>query len=148
MGGFGELFMDQIRAEHVETWKAGVVQLISDGHYSPHTANGWLSVLRVIDNTAKRDLRLPYSFTEGVRDFDTSDYVTFSEEAPNGLAPEVLPVFLAALRELFPQHYAMTYLGFATGLRPSSLRPLRRCGATPDVLWNESRRGASGRPPC
>jgi hypothetical protein len=48
--------------------------------------------------------------------------VTYSEEAPNALAPEMLPVFLAALRELFPQHYAMTYLGFTTGLRPSSLR--------------------------
>jgi hypothetical protein len=40
---------------------------------------------------------------------------------------------------MFPQHYAMTYVGFATGLRPSSLRPLRRCGATPDVLWSEKR---------
>jgi len=37
----------------------------------------------------------------------------------------------------FPQHYAMTCLGFATGLRPSSLRPLRRSGATPDVLWDK-----------
>ena len=40
VGGLGELFMDQIRAEHVERWKAGIVKLIIDGHYSPHTANG------------------------------------------------------------------------------------------------------------
>jgi hypothetical protein len=91
VGGLGELFMDQIRAEHVETWKAGIVQLINGGHYSPHTANGWLSVLRVIDRAAKRDLRLAVSFTEGVRDFDTSDHVTYSEESPNALAPEMLP---------------------------------------------------------
>jgi integrase len=31
----------------------------------------------------------------------------------------------------------MTTLGFATGLRPSSLRPLRRRGSTPDVLWTD-----------
>jgi integrase len=31
----------------------------------------------------------------------------------------------------------MTFLGFATGLRPSSLRPLRRRGDTPDVRWDE-----------
>src|SRR5262249_50806224 len=31
----------------------------------------------------------------------------------------------------------MTYLGFATGLRPSSMRPLRRAGDTPDVLWEQ-----------
>jgi hypothetical protein len=29
----------------------------------------------------------------------------------------------------------MTYLVLATGLRPSSLRPLRRCGKEGDVLW-------------
>jgi hypothetical protein len=32
----------------------------------------------------------------------------------------------------------MAYLGFATGLRPSSMRPLRRKGPTPDVRWDES----------
>jgi integrase len=37
----------------------------------------------------------------------------------------------------FPAQYAMTFLGFATGLRPSSLRPLRRTGSTPDVLWDQ-----------
>jgi len=63
VAGLGELFMDQIRAQHVETWKAGIVQLINGGQYSSHTANGWLSILRVIDRTAKRDLRLGVSFT-------------------------------------------------------------------------------------
>ena len=33
---------------------------------------------------------------------------------------------------------AMTALGFATGLRPSSLRPLRRHGELAGVKWNES----------
>ena len=35
VGGFGELFMDQIRAEHVGAWKAAIVQLINGRHYSP-----------------------------------------------------------------------------------------------------------------
>ncbi len=43
------------------------------------------------------------------------------------------------MRELYPQHFAMTFLGFATGLRPSSLRPLRRKGTSPDVLWAENK---------
>jgi integrase len=51
----------------------------------------------------------------------------------------MVPVFLTALRELYPQHYAMGFLGLATGLRPSSLRPLRRRGETPDVLWDQQR---------
>src|SRR5690606_33273419 len=37
----------------------------------------------------------------------------------------------------WPQHYAMVLLGFMTGLRPSTLRPLRRRGAEPDVLWEK-----------
>ncbi len=41
------------------------------------------------------------------------------------------------MKDEFPAQYAMTFLGFATGLRPSTLRPLRRTGATPDVLWDE-----------
>jgi len=48
-----------------------------------------------------------------------------------------LPLFLAKMLELHPQHYAMVALGFGTGLRPSSLRPLRRRGPTPDVLRDE-----------
>lgn len=44
---------------------------------------------------------------------------------------------MAAMRRMYPQHYAMVTLGFTTGLRPSSLRPLRRSGPTPDILWDE-----------
>ncbi len=46
-------------------------------------------------------------------------------------------LFLMKTRELCPQHFGMMALGFATGLRPSSLRPLRKGGATPDVLWKD-----------
>ena len=41
------------------------------------------------------------------------------------------------MRERHPQHFAFVALGLATGLRPSSLRPLRRRGPTPDVLWSD-----------
>jgi hypothetical protein len=41
------------------------------------------------------------------------------------------------MREVFPQYYAVTYLGLATGLRPSSMRPLRRRGPTPDIKRDE-----------
>jgi integrase len=46
--------------------------------------------------------------------------------------------FLEAMLRLYPQHYAMTYLGLVTGLRPSSLRPLRRRGLEADVLWEQA----------
>lgn len=137
--GFGDCFVDQLRSEHVEQWRGGLVELIAAGEYSPNTTNGWLSVLRVIAREAKRRFQLPELFTDGVPDFDTSQHVSYPEEAPNSLSREQVPLFLAALREMHPQHYAMAYLGFATGLRPSTLRPVRRSGSTPDVLWDRGR---------
>jgi len=137
--GFGELSIDEIRVAHVDRWRAGVATLIARGDYSPNTTNGWLSILRVIMKAAVREFELPRSPTEDVRDFDTSDHVTYSEEAPHSLTPQQVPVFLELLRELHPQHYAMAFLGFCTGLRPSTMRPLRRTGENADVLWDDGR---------
>ena len=53
---------------------------------------------------------VPRLATEGVKDFDESEHETYSEEEPNALLPEEVPVFLGAMRELFPQHYAMVFL--------------------------------------
>ncbi len=135
--GFGDMFVDQIRVMHVENWKTGIARLITAGQYSPTTANGWLAILRVVMKAAKRELGLPNDPTEGVTYFDTSEHETYTEEEPNALPPERVGEFLACMREVYPEHYAMTYLGFATGLRPSSMRPLRRKGPEPDVKWNE-----------
>ena len=135
--GFGRLFVDEIRVGHIEAWRTGVAKLINAGHYKPSTANGWLAILRVILKAAKRELGLPADPAEGVRPFDTSEHATYTEEQPNALSPDEASGFLACMREVYPQHYAMTYLGFATGLRPSALRPLRRSGLTPDIQWNE-----------
>ncbi len=69
--------------------------------------------------------------------FDTSQHRTYTREEPNSLTTAELQDFLACMREKFPRFFAMAFTGFATGLRPSSFRPLRRTGATPDVLWEE-----------
>lgn len=86
---------------------------------------------------AKRELQLPFNAAEGVPAFDTSEHEVYTEEEPNALGSEETAEFLACMKEEFPAQYAMTFLGFATGLRPSSMRPLRRAGPTPDVLWDQ-----------
>jgi integrase len=102
--------------------------LISAGLCSPNTVNSWLAALRVVMKAAVREFDLPKLATEGVTNFDASSHVTYSEEEPNSLPPEQVTRLLAELKEMSPQHYAMTFLGLATGLRPSSLRLLRRKG--------------------
>jgi integrase len=135
--GFGEMFVDRIRPAHIDEWRLGIARLIASGRYSPVTANGWLVVLRVIMKAARKKFQLPSDPTEGIENFDTSEHETYTAEEPNTLNPEQARKVLACMLEEYPQHYAMTYLGMATGLRPSSMRPLRRRGSTPDVLWDE-----------
>ena len=137
VAGFGDFFLDQLRASHIEAWKVGVARLIAAGVYSPTTTNGWLSILKVILKTAKRELELPSNPALEIAMFDTSEHHPYTDEEPNSLLVEEVRMFLEAMLQLYPQHYAMTYVGFCLGLRPSSLRPLRRRGATPDILWDE-----------
>lgn len=86
---------------------------------------------------ANRELQLPFNAAEDAPAFDTSEHDTYTDEEPNTLTAQECAAFLACMKEEFPAQYAMTFLGFATGLRPSSMRPLRRCGVTPDVLWDQ-----------
>ncbi len=139
VSGFGDFFVDAIKPSHVEKWKVGIGDLVKEGVYAASTANGWLSILRVIMTAAKRRFSIPWLATEDVDDFDTSEAETYTEEEPNSLLPGEVPAFLKMLREIYPQHYAMAFLGFVTGLRPSSLRPLRRRGAESDVVWGEGK---------
>lgn len=130
---FGDVYMDKIRRADIIEWKD---QIAKDGAH-PRTANDWLGTLRVILRTWADDNELPRSPIDGVKPFDLSLCPTYTEEEPNSLTPEETESFLREMHQRFPQHFAMVALGFATGLRPSSLRPLRKSGASPDILWDK-----------
>jgi integrase len=137
--GLGDVLVDRLHVSHVDAWKEGMAQLIAAGDYSPTTVNGWLSILRVIMKAAKRKHSLVHLATEGVTNFDVSEHTTYTEEEPNSLLPEEVGPFVAKFKQRHPEHFAMVYLGLITGLRPSSLRPLRRDGEEADVLWEKNR---------
>jgi integrase len=134
---FGHLLIDQIRRADVEGWKAMIGKRVQAKQLSPNTANGWLSVLKSVMNSAVGELELERNPVMGVKPFDTSTHHTYTEEEPNALTVAEVPAFLVKMRQGYPQFFAMTAMGFATGLRPSSLRPLRRKGPTPDLLWED-----------
>jgi hypothetical protein len=134
---FGEFYVDQLRYADILRWKDKVAGMINAGKYSPVTANGWFRVMRVITKAAAAEYELPRDPSVGIKDFDTSLHQTYTEEEPNSLLVEETMRFLSKMWELYPQFFAMTALGFALGLRPSSLRPLRRGGATPDLLLDQ-----------
>ncbi len=134
---FGPLYLDEIRRADVIAWKASVAKRIKAGDYSPHTANSWFAVLRVIINAYVHEFELDRNPIADEPPFDTRQHPVYTHEEPNSLKVEEIRAFLSKMKSMFPQHYAMTALGFATGLRPSTLRPLRRCGPNADVLWEE-----------
>lgn len=135
---FGRMRVDEIRRADVQEWKDKIAKLVQAKTYSPHTANGWYSVLRTVINAAVAEYELARNPVAKVPPFDTSEHPTYTHEEPNALVDDEARQFLVKLRELYPQHFAMAVLGLATGLRPSSLRPLRRKGANADVLWEEN----------
>jgi integrase len=135
---FGEFFIDTIRRQDVEKWFDGEAKRVESGEYSPVTANNWLRMLKVIMSAATKEFEWQRDPTAGIEYLDTSTHATYTEEQPNSLSPGEVSRFLSLVRERHPQHFAMVALGVATGLRPSSLRPLRRRGPQTDVLWNEN----------
>jgi hypothetical protein len=64
-----------------------------------------------------------------------------------------LSTFFEIAWEKYPRHFAVILLGSVTGLRPSSLYALRRCGPEADVKWDQGlvlirrSRGIKGRVP-
>jgi integrase len=138
--------VDELRRADIEAWTTKVALWIRDGKpsirrpgfketLSPRTANGWLRILRTICHAARVKCELPKSAFEGIAFFEEPR--AYTKELPNAVPPTLVSKFLEKAKELAPNHYAMMMLGFVTGLRPSSLRTLRRHGLERDVLWDE-----------
>lgn len=137
--GFGHCPVDAITRGEVEQWKTRVVTLlIESGQITTTTANTWLSKLFQVLRDAVAEFSLERDPTLRVSYFDETDETIDADDDPNALTVEQTVNFLAEMRRAFPQFYAVTLLGMVTGLRPSTLRPLRRSGPDADVDWDEA----------
>lgn len=148
---FGPILVDKLGRDAIERWKVDELlaprskskdtdrdREIAGARYSPETANTILGVLRqVMSEAADR-----YNFHDPctkVKNISKRGHRTYTYESPNALRTEDLPRFLDEMRVRHPEHYAFVFLGFMTGQRPSSLRPLRRSGPNADVKWDDRR---------
>lgn len=132
---FGRMVLGQIRRGDVETWCDEMGRQIRAEDLSPRTANMRLGILKAVLRSAAQDFEIGNP-ADGVEPFSTAEHPTYTVEEPNSLTAEEVPAFLGACRADWPHLYAVACLGYATGLRPSSLRPLRKGGATPDLVPN------------
>lgn len=144
---FGSIPVVELSRQHTRAWKDKLAKLVRRNcedpaelrkPYSPNTVNGWIAKMRVICQAAIVDMNLERDPMLGVSDFPVDEYHTYTEEEPNALTPDEVPVWLEKWLELYPQHYAMVLLATVTGLRPSTLRPLRRAGPNADLKWDQS----------
>lgn len=132
---FGNLLMDQIRRADIIAWRTRCGRLIAEEGYSPRTCNDWLAVLATVISAYVSEYELPRNPILGVARFDTTMHRTYTKERPNALQDEEVICFLTTMHRRYPQHFAQTVLGFATGLRPSHMRPIRRKGPEADLNW-------------
>ncbi len=98
-------------------------RIIETKPYDSTTLNTWLGVLSTISVQMTREHELLRDPCVGLRPF--VEDAAYQPNAPNALSPERNEIgeFLARMKLLYPQHYAISFLGFAIGHRPSTLRP-------------------------
>lgn len=162
--GFGDMFLDAITISDVTEWRKRCARLLALGpcipcegrgwvmrgtqrrqcapckgkgerSYNPRTINLWIGKLQVITAAAAERKLIPEDVAVHLKHFPTDTHQTYTEEEPNSLTPQEAVVFLDAMWRRYPKRYAMVVLGMATGRRPSELRPLRKSGATPDLIF-------------
>jgi integrase len=149
--GLGDIYVDKLTRADIEAWRDSWQPRVNAGEYSPTTVNDWIAVLRVITKKMKADYGLAVDPCADVEDVSTKGHRTYTFEQPNSLSVDELSTFFEIAWEKYPQHFAVILLGSITGLRPSSLYALRRCGDNTDVKWDQGlilirrSRGVGGR---
>lgn len=146
---WASFYLDKIRHADLVDWRNGLPalwyerwtkgsegvkpRLIKRARYAATTLNDWLNPARVIFAAATIKYGLPRDPMLGIEDFEVT-HRTYTREEPNALTPDEVGLWLQTFKQKFPQFYAMAFLGLVHGQRPSTLRPLRRQGPTPDVI--------------
>ena len=121
---FGDWYVVGIRRRDVEAWLVDCTRLVSartKKAYSPVTLNSWLDTLKSCVAAFCADHELGASPLGAVASLPVPDR---QDDDPNSLDEQQLAQVLTRLRELYPQHWAMAFLGFTTGLRWSELSAL------------------------
>ena len=119
----GDIYLDKLNQGDIEQWMQRLRTSRNERGqcFSPGTVNYAWRVLRTVLRDAVAELDLARDPTLRVRSLpeeakDTDD--------PNVLTSEEIPRFLKAMQNLFPQHYALTFIGLTTGMRFGELTAL------------------------
>lgn len=121
---FGGWYVMGIRRRDVEDWLVDATKLVSartKKAYSPVTINSWLHTLKCCVSAFYADHELGASPIASVASLPVPDR---EDEDPNSLDEQQLALVLERFRGRYPQHWAMAFVGFTTGMRWSELSAL------------------------
>jgi integrase len=128
----GDLYMSEIRRSDLLAFHEHLATLATKGTYAPVTCTTLMKILKIVVRAFARENGLPEP-ASGIPGFDPSLRRTYTREQPNSLRPAETQFFIAQVAQCYPQYLTMITLGFALGLRPSSLRALHKV----DILWTD-----------
>ena len=116
----GDIYYDCLTVTDVKRWQTamGRKRKKNDEPYSTTSINNWLRVLRMMGSEASRELDLPRNVASIVR------MLPDEEKAKVVLKEDELIKVLVAVRQHYPQHFAMVVALGATGLRFGELSAL------------------------
>ncbi len=106
----GSIACADLRFTHIDKWRGALARAVTEGKLSAQTANGWLSIVRVITAKMSAELESRDPCT-GIANIKGAP--VYTDDEPNALHPSQVRTFLDAMRVMYPMHYAMAALGFA-----------------------------------
>ena len=128
----GNVYMTELRRSDLLALHDHLSRLMAAGRYAPNSCATILKLAKVIVRAFAMEHSQP-DIALGIPSFDPSFHRTYTREQPNALRPPETAAFLGIVAKKYPQHLCMITLGFALGLRPSSLRALHKV----DILWDD-----------
>lgn len=119
--GLGDFYLDAITPEDALRWFEGAAK-----GKAASTANGYLRVFKVMIADAAAQYRLPTSPAARLRSVpERGEKELDSDDPVNLLTADEMARFMAALKEGWPQWYAMAFTQFVTASRFSEVSALR-----------------------
>jgi len=121
---FGDWYVVAIRRSDVEDWlarTAGKPSMRTGEPVSPVTVNLWLRTFQACVSAFYREHELGVSPLAGIEPLRVPPR---PKNDPNSLPASLLPDVLEKFKDLYPQHYAMLFVGMTTGMRWSELSAL------------------------
>lgn len=114
----GDFWYDALTRSDVQKWVDGCFALEwetksgAKKKYSRGAVHGWFRVFRTMTRDAVDELDIPRDPCVRIR-FPQEEL----RDGSNALTPEELTAFLAAMRDMYPRHYALVMVLAFTGLR-------------------------------